>query len=223
MGATYAIAIARRGHIGFLTTTSLPSLATPDGARAVVGNNPLAFAVPRKPPERPLVLDMALSIAALGRIRLAARSGDSIPSGWARDRSGQPTTDAQEALASRLLEPIGGYKGYGLAVIGEVLAGALTGSLFGAHADAHGAGVGHFFLAVNPECFTTLDGFHAMVEQLVDEINADSSMTAARSALPGARSWGTYDRRLKDGIALPEELVRTLDELARDLRIPLLP
>src|SRR5262249_31619430 len=137
MGAIYTLRAAEAGLIGLLTTTSAPVLAPTGGSAPLVGNNPLSCAVPRRPPAPPIVLGMALRQVAFGQTGLAAAEGRPIPLGWAHDAAGRPTTDAAEALSARSLAPVGGYKGYGLSVIAEVLAGVLTGSPFGATADGH--------------------------------------------------------------------------------------
>ena len=98
-------------------------MAPPGIASPLLGNNPLAIAAPRAAPHPPLVLDMAMSQTALGRIRLAAAEGRPIPEGWALDEEGQPTTDASRALAAGLLAPTGGHKGLALALMIDVLAG----------------------------------------------------------------------------------------------------
>src|SRR5207253_6624736 len=104
-------------------------MPAPKNARQVVGNNPLAIGVPL-PGRPPMVLDMALSEAALGKIRLAAQEGREIPSTWATDRSGTPTTDPVAAIAGMLL-PAAGPKGYGLALMVDVLSGVLSGGSYG--------------------------------------------------------------------------------------------
>jgi (2R)-3-sulfolactate dehydrogenase (NADP+) len=157
-------------------------LAPTGGARPLLGNNPLACAVPRRPPHDPIVLDMALSQVAYGRVRLAAEAGREIPLRWALDERGRPTTDAARALAAASLLPVGGYKGYGLSVVSEVLAGVLTGSPFGASADAHGhrdSGVGQLVLAIDPALFVERDAFAS------DELAASHAALADRLGVDG--------------------------------------
>ena len=110
--------------------------------RALVGNNPIAIGIPRADENDPIVLDMALSQVAFGRIRLAAAESRDLPEGWALDSSGQPTTDARAALAAGLLSPVGGYKGLGLAIAVDILAGVLTGSPAGVEPMAMGDATG---------------------------------------------------------------------------------
>ena len=128
MAGLYAERIAEAGLVGIVTTNAQPIMAPPGIASPLLGNNPLAIAAPRAAPHPPLVLDMAMSQTALGRIRLAAAEGRPIPEGWALDEQGQPTTDAGRALAAGLLAPTGGHKGLALALMIDVLAGVLTDS-----------------------------------------------------------------------------------------------
>ena len=221
MAATYVLRAAAAGRIGVVTTNSFPVLATPGATRPVVGNNPYAFAVPRRPPAEPIVLDMALSEVAFGRIRLAAAEGRPIPLGWARDEAGDPTEDSAAALRAGSLEPIGRHKGYGLAVIAEILAGALTGSPFGADSDAHGrreGGVGHVVIALDPAAFIPEESFHAAVDALAGQIAAVPPADGSEGALlPGELELRTLRERRAGGIPLSDELAAQLSRLATRL------
>ena len=153
----YVQAAARAGCVGVAAANTRPLMPAPGGASPVVGNNPLAFGIPNGD-EEPVVLDMALSEAALGKIRLAASEGREIPDTWATDPDGQPTTDPEAAIAGMLL-PIGGPKGYGLALVVDVLTGVLSGGGFGAGVKGMYADTSvpndcsHFFLALHVESF----------------------------------------------------------------------
>ncbi len=222
MGATYVLPAAEAALIGLLTTTSYPVLPPPGGTQPVVGNNPIACAVPRRS-NRAIVLDMALSQVAFGQIRLAAHEGREIPLGWAYDESGRETTDAQAALAAKILVPTGGYKGYGLAVIGEILAGILTSSPFGVDSDAHGkrdGGVGHVVLAIDPGFFLDPERFLDGVERLVDQIKAVRLAEGHETVyLPGEIEWATENERLRHGIPISAELWEQLTTLAAEFGI----
>jgi LDH2 family malate/lactate/ureidoglycolate dehydrogenase len=220
MAALYTMRVSQAEMIGIVTTTSQPVLAPPGGARPVVGNNPISCAVPRNPPHPPIVLDMALSEVAFGRIRIAAAEGRPIPPGWAFDSRGRPTTDAVEALRAGMLSPVGQHKGYGLSVIAEVLAGVLTGSPFGVDSDAHGrreGGVGHLVMAINPGFFLEPFRFYDGIEQLVSQIKAvPVTEGAERVYLPGEPEWHTSQVRAREGIPLSDELTRRLAALAEE-------
>lgn len=125
----WAMQAAQAGCLGVAMSNTTPLMPAPGGAERLVGNNPLAIAVPTKGgPE--IVLDMALSAVALGKIRLAASAGRPIPDTWATDASGVPTTDAEDAVLGMLL-PAAGHKGFGLALMIDVLTGVLSGGGWG--------------------------------------------------------------------------------------------
>lgn len=121
----------------------------------MLGTNPLAFAAPLPDARDPLVIDLALSVAARGKIVAAQKAGKTIPEGWAVDAAGKPTTDPTAALGGTL-SPIGGPKGGALALMVEILGAALTAGAFGWEAssffDAEGRppDMGHLFIAVDP-------------------------------------------------------------------------
>jgi LDH2 family malate/lactate/ureidoglycolate dehydrogenase len=217
----YAQSLADAGLVGVVLTNAQPVMAPPGVSVALVGNNPLAIGAPREPPSPPIVLDMALSQTALGRIRLAAAEGRPIPEGWALDEHGRPTTDATRALAANLLAPAGGHKGLGLAIMIDVLAGILTGSPFGGEADAHGridGGVGHLVIALAPDLFVARERFLAGVEELVRHLKAHDTPEAP-VLLPGEPELAAEERRRRDGIELSPELAARLDRLAERLGV----
>src|SRR5262249_27373210 len=119
---------ASAGCIGIAAANTRPMMPPPGGATAVLGHNPPTIAVP--PGHQPVILDMALSEVALGKIRLAAADGRDIPLTWATDRDGLPTADPRAAIGGMLL-PLGGPKGFGLAFMVDVLTGVLAGGGFG--------------------------------------------------------------------------------------------
>jgi L-2-hydroxycarboxylate dehydrogenase (NAD+) len=215
MAGLYAEALAERGLAGIVLTNAQPIMAPPGVATPLLGNNPLAIAVPRAAPHPPLVLDMAMSQTALGRIRLAAAEGRAIPEGWALDEQGRPTTDAQRALAAGLLAPAGGHKGLALALMIDVLAGVLTGSPAGRDADAHGhsdGGVGHLVIALRTDLFT--DRFADGVEDLLAGLRASGPVV-----FPGDPEHAALERGRRDGVPISAELRTRLDDLAARLGV----
>jgi L-2-hydroxycarboxylate dehydrogenase (NAD+) len=223
MAGLYAEQAAKAGMIGIVMTNTGPVMAPAGVLQPLVGNNPLAFAIPRRPPAPPILLDMALSQTAFGRVRLAAAEGRSIPLGWAYNSEGNPTTDSKEALSAALLAPMGGHKGYGLALVVDVLAGILTGSMFGLGADAHGhrnGGVGHLAIAVSPSLFITEAQFGDSVESLVQQLkSAPVAEAGTEVVLPGDPEWKTADERAALGIPVSDELVGQLSSLAAGLGV----
>ena len=223
MGASYVLQAAEAGFVGWLTTTSQPVVVPTGSAVPLVGNNPIAYAIPRSAPHPPIVLDMALSEVAFGKIRLAAAEGRPIPLGWGFDAQGRPTTDAAAALAAEALGPTGGHKGSGLAIVGEVLAGVLTGSPFGlaSHAHAHRAGgVGHLLTAIDPAVFVSREEFEAGVEELVAQLKAAPRAEGVSEVLlPGEIEQRIDAARRAGGVPVSDELTAKLVALAARLGV----
>jgi (2R)-3-sulfolactate dehydrogenase (NADP+) len=146
--------IAEAGLVALGFVNSPKSIAPWGGIKAVFGTNPLAFACPRKE-GAPLVIDQSSSKVARSEIRLAQKEGRGIPLGWALDTEGKPTTDAAAAMAGTVL-PYGDYKGYGIALMVDLMAGAMTGARLSHQADSFVGddggppGTGQFFLAIDP-------------------------------------------------------------------------
>jgi LDH2 family malate/lactate/ureidoglycolate dehydrogenase len=126
----YARLMAEQGCVGIVMSNTRPLMPAPGGAEAITGNNPVAIALPTTG-RHPVEIDMALSATAMGKIRLAASAGQSIPAGWAVNLQGQPTTDPNEAIKGMLL-PAAGPKGFGLAFVIDLLCGGLSGGAIGA-------------------------------------------------------------------------------------------
>ena len=126
----WARQFAQAGMVGFAFSNTRPLMPPPGGAERIVGNNPMAIAFPAATDE-PLVVDMAMSATAMGKIRIAQAAGQAIPEGWATDAEGKPTTSPADAIEGMLL-PAAGPKGFGLAVAIDLLCGALSGGAFGA-------------------------------------------------------------------------------------------
>ncbi len=153
----YARLMAEQGCVGIVMSNTRPLMPPPGGAEAMVGNNPIAVAVPSVG-AHPVEVDMALSATAMGKIRLAAAAGEKIPSDWAVDADGQPTTDPAAAIKGMLL-PAAGPKGFGLAFVIDLLCGGLSDGavgadvrpLYGDPADPYRCS--HFFLAIDASFF----------------------------------------------------------------------
>lgn len=185
--AYYVIRATKAGMIGFAISNTAPAMAPWGGKVPLFGTNPIAIGVPAKS-EPPIVLDMATSVVARGRIRIAASRGEKIPLGWAIDENGLPTDDPVKALKGTLL-PIGGPKGYGLALIIDLLSGLLTGSAFldgvGANDDFSKAmRVGHLFMALDPTVFIPGD-FEALVDDYIRRVKSSPSREGERIYMPG--------------------------------------
>lgn len=223
MAATYSERAAATGLIGITSTNTGPVMAPTGGTKAVLGNNPIAFAIPRQPPSPPIVFDMALSATAFGKIRLAAAEGRPIPVGWAYDNQGRPTTDAAKALDAVLLAPMGGHKGYGLALVLDVLTGILTGSRFGSSADGHlysEGGVGHLVIVLEPELFVPREQFWDSLEALIRDVKSVPLAEGSEGIhIPGDIEYAIVERREREGIPLSHEWYDKLIALGHDLGV----
>jgi L-2-hydroxycarboxylate dehydrogenase (NAD+) len=197
------------------------------GLDMLLSTNPIAVAVPAGE-EPPVVLDMATTVAAYGKVKAKAQRGEQMPVGWMIDRTGQPLTDPKRAEEGFLM-PIGGYKGYGLAMIVGLLAGTLNGAAMGSetidfnHDHASVTNTGQAILAIDPDAFGELDAFKARVDKLVRELRASERMPGVdRIWMPGEQSHAKKTVNEREGLALPPALRAQLDAFAQDVGIPLL-
>jgi LDH2 family malate/lactate/ureidoglycolate dehydrogenase len=240
-GMSEAIAIAREAGVGCVAVTesnhfgiaayfsmqALPhdmigvalchsdSLVAPFGAaKSFLGSNPVSIAIPGGD-EDPVVLDMATSVAAMGKVTSAQAQGESIPLGWAIDSDGNPTTDPVRALEGALL-PTGTYKGYGLGLVIEVLSALLAGSPFGPHIPvpfkiADIQNLGHFFAALDLRRFVEIATFKARMDQMIREIKALPRAPGFEEILVAGEPEARCRRQqLQDGIRLTPEAVQVL-------------
>lgn len=225
IAAYYAMMALPERMIGIVCANAAPSMAAFGGTTAVLGTNPVCVAIPTGG-DVDIVLDMASSVVARGKIRLAAAKGQKIPLGWALDAQGQPTEDPQAALDGTLL-PIGGPKGYGLALVMDVLAGALTGSDYGANiASVHDldrqTSVGFTLQALDVTAFADWDEFASDMHSLTRAIlESPKAPGVNRIYLPGEIEWLKKQDRLKNGIPVPASLLEQLNELGEELGVSL--
>lgn len=218
----YAAMAASAGMIGIAAANTRPLMPAPGGAKAVVGNNPIAFAVPRTGQD-PVVFDLALSEAAMGKIRLAESEGRSIPATWATDAEGRPTTDPTAAIAGFLL-PAGGAKGFGLALMVDMLTGVLSGGGFGAsvrglYADARKPyNSSTFFLAIDAGALDP--GFADRAAELAAQVQASPMASPdATARIPGERSAHNHRRSAREGIRLPASVVEQIEHWEQQLEL----
>ncbi|HVC34144.1 MAG TPA: Ldh family oxidoreductase [Chloroflexota bacterium] len=215
--AYWALQALAADCIGFATTNAGMNMAPTGGREKIVGNNPLAIAIPTNRPW-PMVLDMATSVVAGGKLDVAAIRGQKIPLGWATDPDGQPTDDPAIARKGLLL-PVGGPKGYGLAVMLDVLAGVLTGARFGGGLGIPGSG--QFFLAIQVEGFLPIDEFRSRMDQLIDQIHQSQLAPGSeRIYVQGEIEHELALRRAAEGIPLEAPIVQDLERLAQETGAP---
>lgn len=211
----YTRLAAAEGCIGLLVTNGGPAMAPWGGRSMVLGNNPWSVAAPAGR-HAPLVLDMANTLVARGKIFAARQKGLPIPEGWALDAEGRPTTDPVAALAGVIL-PMAGHKGYAISLMMDVLAGALSGSAVldavnsPFHTDRR-SGCGHFVMALDIARFGPLPAFEARIEEMVARLKAAPRAEGFEEILyPGEMEARNEARHLRDGLDLP---ARTLADLA---------
>jgi len=225
--AYYAMRAAAQGMVGVAVTNTIPLMPPEGGAAPVVGNNPIAYAIPAGR-ERPVVLDMATSVVAQGKLQRARGQGKRIPLGWGVDREGRPTDRPEAIMDGGMLLPAGGYKGFGLAVVFDLLCGPLTGAGWSSGVTSMAlpkhAGpqhVGHFFMALDIAQFRPLDEFLNEVDAYVRTVHAVPPVAGVeRVYVPGEIEFELAEARRRDGIPLDDNIVTDLNALARDLSLP---
>jgi LDH2 family malate/lactate/ureidoglycolate dehydrogenase len=219
-GAYYVQRAAARDVVAFAYSNAPPTMAPWGGVDPYIGTNPYAFGVPAGK-HQPIVLDMATSIVARGKIILAAERGDPIPEGWAIDKHGNATTDAQEALEGSVL-PFGGPKGYALSLMIDIMAGALTGSGFGPRVNSlydnfeEPQDVGAFFQLIDISQFADPAAFKANIDRMVEEIKSSRRAEGTQEIfLPGEIEFRMEEERKVSGIPLGAETVAELRGVGR--------
>lgn len=230
----YVRAATEQGLVALVTSSAQKTLVVPTRARVpVLGTNPIAFGAPAGKDHAPLVLDMATSTTAANKIKLMAMRDQTLPAGWVVDGQGETVTDAGAArrlladLTGGGLTPLGGspdlasHKGYGLALVAQILSANLNGAAFSAAEDAQEqkhrpANVGHSFLVIDPAFFTGLTAFETGLASMVDFLHHTPALQPERPVLvPGDPELAAYGRRSIEGIPLPDVLRAQLAEVAQ--------
>lgn len=226
----YAYLAAKDGFAGVAVCNDIPSVAAPGSRKAVTGTNPIAYALPAAGRD-PILLDIALSTVAGGKVYAARQAGRSIPNDWLIGADGKPTSDATiYPDGGAALAPAAGHKGYGLALLVEALSGLLTGAAMTwqvgdwMRGDASvPTGHGAAFLAVDVEAIAPGGEFARRVAALIDEVHATPPADGVeRVLLPGEREMTNRRRVATEGIPLPADVVASL-ELAATAASVLLP
>jgi ureidoglycolate dehydrogenase (NAD+) len=219
----YSLMAAKEGMAGIAIVCNPPNMA-PHGARAIgVHNSPIAICVPGKR-HRPLMLDMATSVAARGKIDVAEDKAAPIPLGWALDRTGSPTTDPK---AAAILLPAGGGKGSGLAMMFECLTSLFVGNplltpVFAGKPNAQVHRQNSVVAAIEIATFTDLDGYKANVDAIVDGIKAlPPAEGFAEVLVPGEPEDRVQDERAKRGIPLPAGTLQKLKAASQRFGVPM--
>lgn len=221
--AYYSTMAQRLDMIGIAFTNASPGMAPTGGTEPILGNNPWSIAVPGGK-EGGVVLDMANSVVARGKIRLAAKKGERIPPGWALDANGLPTEDPKAALAGSLLS-IGGYKGYGISLAVDLLAGVLSGAAYGRHVGSprdpgSKQDVGHLFMAIDVAAIQPVDEFKRKVSQYIREIKSSTLGKGSKEILvPGEPEARKERGQRADGLQLNDQVMGQLIAIAGELGV----
>jgi len=227
--ALYAMMPLARDMIGiYMAVGSANHMPPWGGVELLLSTNPIAFAIPAFE-EPPIVLDIATSVAAYGKVKTKAQRGEPLPEGWMIDAFGRPLTDPKRAEEGFLL-PIGDYKGYGLALVFGLLAGTLNGAAFGRDVidfnkdDTTSTNTGQVIVALDIARFSTVEAFKRNVDEVIRQMRNSQRMHGVeRIRVPGEQSHATWLERSNIGVPMNDTLFKDLQRLAADLGVDGLP
>jgi len=217
----YANLAAKEGLIGLSMSNADPVMAIPNGSKKAIGTNPFSFAAPTAD-GKSVFLDIALSNVAALKVIMAQEKKQSIPDTWLVDEDGLPTTDAFKFPKNASLQPMAAHKGYGLAVLVELLASVMTGAgilseVASWNLDMSSANnAGHAFIAIDISKMMSMDVFNSRMSQMIDELrNGPKAKSAEKIFLPGEMEWEKREQTLKSGeLILTDAMVVSLQQLA---------
>jgi len=233
----YVLRALERNLIGWAMTNSTKLVAPLWGAERMLGTNPIAIAFPGKN-EPPIVIDMATSATAYGKIEIARRRREPIPQGWAIDRGGRGTSDPNEMIAGGAMLPLGsdrelgGHKGYALAIMVDILCCALSGANWGPFAPPFalrqeipersvGKGIGHFFGAMRIDGFIDADEFKRQIDEYIRVFRATKPAPGTSGPLiPGDPEREAEQVRRKNGVPLIQPVIEELRDISQKTGIP---
>ena len=230
----YSLMALEHDLIGISMTNAAPLVVPTFGRNSALGTNPISMTAPTAR-EKPFVLDMATSVVPRGKLEVLDRKGKPIPQGWAVDETGRGSTDPKrvlEAMAKRLgggILPLGGegeefsgHKGYGLALMVDILSGVLSGAATGLsiNADETRPDVGHFFMAIDPSAFRALDEFKRDMDKLARELkDSPKAEGQTRIYVHGEKSFARMERFRREGIPLEPKVVESLKKMGAELGV----
>jgi LDH2 family malate/lactate/ureidoglycolate dehydrogenase len=226
----YAMMALQHNMIGLSFTNARSLVAPTYGSTPMLGTNPIAVAAPSGR-ELPYVLDMATSIVPIGKITVYEKANLEIPYGWGIDSAGQVTTDPSQVFNGGALMPLGGtaemrgYKGYGLALMVEILCGVLAGAAFGSFVDPddrqHISAIGHCFIALKVDAFRPLEDFQRDMDALIGQLKgAPKAAGEDRIFIHGEKEFARVERSHRDGVPILVEVVDALIEEGRAAGVP---
>ena len=234
----YSMMALEENMIGWAMTNASPLVAPTHSKQAMLGTNPIAVAFPAGK-HRPVVIDLATSTAANGKLQIAERLGKNIPTSWAADKMGVPSDNPQILKKGGVLFPLGSsldggsHKGFGLSSMVDLFSGVLSGGGFGPFVPPfvdflepkitpHGTGIGHFFGAWRVDAFRPLEEYKAAMDTWIDEFkNAARVDENQPIIIPGEPEYDSADKRAKDGIPLVDNVYENLKVLSREFNIEL--
>jgi LDH2 family malate/lactate/ureidoglycolate dehydrogenase len=224
--STYCKMAAQEQMIGQAYTNSPCGIPPWGGKKPYFGTNPISYGFPNG--DHSVVIDMSSSTVARGNIILADKEGRSIPEGWAIDKDGNPTTDAKAALQGAVL-PVGGAKGYALALAVEVMSGIISGSAYGTHVgwiyddSLEPVNIGHSFFALDISRLMPFEDFQQRMNNMIAEIKDVPKAEGVNAIrIPGERRQLTAKEREKEGIPINDGLLKELNEIATGLGLEIL-
>jgi LDH2 family malate/lactate/ureidoglycolate dehydrogenase len=216
----FTLMAAREGCVAFLSTNASPAMAPWGGRKKIVGTNPWSWACPAGS-HAPMVLDIANTGVARGKIYLAKQKGQSIPEGWAINAAGAPTTDPSEAIDGIIL-PMAQHKGYAIALMMDMLSGVLTGSGFGLeiagpYQAERRSRAGQLMIALNIEAMQPLTEFNARMDELISQIKSVPLAQGFPEVFyPGEIEARNDVKNRKEGLLLPDDTLADLKKVASE-------
>ncbi|MDI3533983.1 MAG: hypothetical protein PWQ82_348 [Thermosediminibacterales bacterium] len=222
--AFYAMMALEHNMIGFSTSNAPSSMAPWGGYKPFFGTNPFSFAIPADK-RAPIVIDMATSVVARGKIILALKNNKKIPEGWAINKEGEVTTDPREALEGSVL-PFAGPKGYSIALLIDVLCGILSGAVYGPHINSlydnfeEPQNIGHCFAAIDISKLIDPAEFKNKVDKMIEEIKSSPKAKHVEEIyLPGEIEFNTQKERIEKGIPLTIPVIKELKYLGKSYNV----
>jgi len=216
--ADYTILAAKENLIGIAMVNSPPTVAPYGGRERLISTAPISYAFPTGK-ENLFVLDIATSVCAEGKVRVALHKGEKLPEGYIIDKKGNPSTNPADLYEGGAILPLGGdlvgYKGFGLGLVVEVMAGILSNAKCAFEADKKGNGV--FFEAINISDFIPIDEFKNRIDALIRRIKSSKLRPGFKEILlPGEPELRTEIKRRKEGIYVPERTWKEITKIAEN-------
>lgn len=204
---------AEKGYIFICWTNTIPNLPAYGATESTTGNNPIVFAVPGN--EKPVVLDMALSQFSYGSLASYRREGKHLPIEGGYDTEGNTTTDPNEIYESQRPFPLGHWKGAGLSLLLDLIATVLSGgrSTFDLSKLDHDSGMSQVFIAINPSKFQSIEAINSIIEQSIGYYKSAKTELGKEIFYPGEKALRKKEEYLKEGIPVPQEIMKKINEL----------